>query len=234
MKKYLYALLILIFLSCSISVVTYASDTGYSEGEVYQGSDGYYYKVIDGKSYKVENGSGSTDKGSLSNVLNNQSNVKVDSNVMENANSQISSLAGTILSVIIYIIFAGLGFTTACDLAYIALPPIRPFLYNPSTDTATNNAGVFHKVVAGQNAAFDANMANQRANQANMYSQQAQNAYASGDMNRARSLQNQANIAASSANRYANYSNQWANKQAQNDREFANNVQQASNRGGNN
>lgn len=68
-----------------------------------------------------------------------------DKEVMETTGNTITSKAGVVISVIIYIFFALIGFTTACDLLYIAVPPIRPLLYskgnNNSQSQGFNNQG---------------------------------------------------------------------------------------------
>ena len=59
-------------------------------------------------------------------------NSTVDTETMEKASTFTSRVFGTLTSCIVYAIFALSAFTTACDLLYIAVPPIRGFMYNPS------------------------------------------------------------------------------------------------------
>lgn len=59
-------------------------------------------------------------------------NSTVDIETMDKANSFTNRVFGTLTSCIVYAIFALSAFTTACDLLYITLPPIRSFMYNPS------------------------------------------------------------------------------------------------------
>jgi hypothetical protein len=55
---------------------------------------------------------------------------KPDSDSMASASSWVSNYLGTLLSVIIWLIFAFTFLTSAIDLAYIALPMIRPMLWD--------------------------------------------------------------------------------------------------------
>jgi len=59
-------------------------------------------------------------------------NSTVDTETMDKASTLTNRLFGTLTSCIVYAIFALSAFTTACDLLYIAVPPIRTFMYNPS------------------------------------------------------------------------------------------------------
>lgn len=77
---------------------------------------------------------------------------KPDSDTMNTANSWIGSHLGVLLSVIIYLIFALTFFTTACDLAYIAVPPLRPFLYSGGSDSQTgHHSSIYHSTADGEN-----------------------------------------------------------------------------------
>lgn len=102
---------------------------------------------------------------SIADVMDDWGNRnKPDSETMNTANGWISSHFGVLLSVIIYIIFALTFFTTACDLAYIAVPPLRPFLYSGGSDSQTgSNSSVFHGTTDGQVAN---NMQQRQANEA--------------------------------------------------------------------
>lgn len=64
-----------------------------------------------------------------------------DKEVMETTGNTITSKAGVVISVIIYIFFALIGFTTACDLLYIAVPPIRPLLYSKGNNNNSQSQG---------------------------------------------------------------------------------------------
>ena len=69
------------------------------------------------------------DNGSLQDTMRNWGNTnKPDDKIMKTTGGWITKTAGTIISVIIWIIFALMAFTTACDLMYIALPATRTFL----------------------------------------------------------------------------------------------------------
>lgn len=127
-KKYIIFTLLLFMFCSTVPIVTYATDTStHQEGEVYQGEDGFYYKIIDGKPYKVEGGSGS--QGSISDEFKNYSSTTTpDGETMQKVNTKVSSVTGTAISVIMYLIFAFTGFTTACDLLYISMPPLRSVL----------------------------------------------------------------------------------------------------------
>ena len=127
-KKYIIFTLLLFMFCSTVPIVTYATDTStHQEGEVYQGEDGFYYKIIDGKSYKVEGGSGS--QGSITDVFKDYSSTTTpNGETMQKVNTKVSSVTGTAISVIMYLIFAFTGFTTACDLLYISMPPLRSVL----------------------------------------------------------------------------------------------------------
>jgi hypothetical protein len=97
----------------------------------YVEEDGKTYQIIDGQKYLVDHGSG--DDQSISDAFSNYTDTtKPDSEQMTKYRGSITSTVGVVLSVIIYLIFALTVFTTACDLLYIAIPPIRPYLYNPT------------------------------------------------------------------------------------------------------
>ena len=57
---------------------------------------------------------------------------KPDQKKMDKYVPAITRVAGTITSFIIYIIFAFLGFSTACDLVYMAVPFLRSYMYQGS------------------------------------------------------------------------------------------------------
>lgn len=127
MKKCILVQMLLLLLMFSCSVPIFATDTSHQEGEIYQGDDGKYYEIINGKSMEIDNGSGSD--GSIADVFKGYSKTtKPDSEVMADVRKNITSPIGTLISVIMYLIFAFTGFTTVTDLAYIAIPPIRSIL----------------------------------------------------------------------------------------------------------
>lgn len=74
-----------------------------------------------------------SEPSSITDVMRGYSDTTkpVESDV-EKVTGGIVPKLGTLTSVIMYAIFAMTFFTTACDLAYIALPPLRPFLYSPT------------------------------------------------------------------------------------------------------
>ena len=79
---------------------------------------------------------GSADDQSLSDMMTTvpeEYNENIDANVMQGSMSAIDSTVGLAISVLLYLIFAGLGFTTACDLLYIAVPGLRPSMYSGSS-----------------------------------------------------------------------------------------------------
>lgn len=127
MKKCILVQMLLLLLMLSCSAPIFATDASHQEGEVYQGDDGKYYEIINGKSMEIDNGSGSD--GSIADVFKGYSKTtKPDSEVMADVRKNITSPLGTLISVIMYLIFAFTAFTTVTDLAYIAIPPIRSIL----------------------------------------------------------------------------------------------------------
>lgn len=130
---------------------------------------------------------------------------KPDEDTMNEYVPIITAKAGTVISVIAYLILAGLSFTTACDLLYIAFPPIRPYLYDGAGHTSGVGSANAHLV--GRNETWTG-MANNNMNKANMYNNQAQ-AYAQraqqqammGDTSGARHSANMARLNQDSANR---------------------------------
>ena len=70
---------------------------------------------------------------------------KPDEDTMNEYVPIITAKAGTVISVIAYLILAGLSFTTACDLLYIAFPPSRPYLYDGAGHTQDAMARAQHR-----------------------------------------------------------------------------------------
>lgn len=130
MRKFL-AVCGLILMFCTIvNVPVYALSSSQAEDEVFLDEDGKYYKIIDGRKYEVDNGS----SGEMSDLFKNYTETnKPDSEKMAEYVPQIQSTTGTVVSVIIYLIFALTASTTACDLLYIGIPGLRPTLC-PSED----------------------------------------------------------------------------------------------------
>lgn len=143
-KKYIIFTLLLLMFCSTVPIVTYATNTStHQEGDVYQGEDGFYYKIIDGKPYKVDDGSGS--KGSITDSFKNYSDtITPDGETMQKVNTKVSSITGTAISVIMYLIFAFTGFTTACDLLYISMPPLRSVLYPVNGGYSSNTMGAMN------------------------------------------------------------------------------------------
>lgn len=105
------------------------------------------------------------------------SNNKPDEDSMNEATGFINSTLGVALSVIIYIIFAMIAFTTACDIAYIAIPPLRPMLYTPDDNTGVNmnNMGGMSTQQMNYNSQIpQQNMSNRQMNYNNQMTQQNQ------------------------------------------------------------
>lgn len=57
---------------------------------------------------------------------------KPDPKKMNKYVPSITKVAGTMTSFIIYVIFAFLGFSTVCDLVYMAVPFLRTYMYQES------------------------------------------------------------------------------------------------------
>lgn len=140
------------------------------KGDTYTYQNDKLYKLIDGTLYEVDNGGSQ----SIIDVMKQKPGFeKPDTEIMGQANSFISKTVGVVLSVIIYVFFALTAFTTACDLAYIGVPPIRGMLYDAGSGNANIHTSVMHGIAQNQAG---------RAQQAAMQ----------GDMMRANYLQNSA------------------------------------------
>jgi hypothetical protein len=208
-RKISLLLILITLITCFSFIIVNASST-HSEGEVYE-ENGKTYKIVNGTPYEVDSGSGSDQ--SITDQFNNYSSTTTpDSDTMTQVGGKITNTAGTIISVIIYLIFALTAFTTACDLLYIAIPPIRPYLYDGGSEAryGSSNANLL-----GRNGSWtqmanhhDMAVANQRQGQANAYAQRAQMQAAMGDAAGARHSMNMANLNQQGANRRA----RWANE----------------------
>lgn len=101
---------------------TYIDESGniytYQNDKVYQLIDGQLYEVVTGNSQSI-----------IDVFKHKPGSDKPDSEVMGRTNDFISKTIGVALSVIIYVFFAMTAFTTACDLAYIGVPAVRPLMY---------------------------------------------------------------------------------------------------------
>ena len=89
----------------------------------------------------------------------------VDEEVMDEYVPKITSKFGTVISVVIYLIFIFTGLTTIIDLLWIALPPVRPYLYSP--DTNSNNQGFNNTTNQGFNNSNSQGFNNQGFNNPN-------------------------------------------------------------------
>ena len=159
---------------------------------------------------------------SITDVMNGWSdNNTPDSEAMNTGGAKITKTAGIVISVIIYVFFAMTAFTTACDLLYITVPPLRPLLYsNPSGRDNINNVNVYRKTAAGQSAAQWQSMANNSAAMAQQHMNNAQVLASQGDFRGAQHQMNMANFEQESANRRQRYANENATEQAINDANF--------------
>lgn len=84
--------------------------------------------------YPIDNGSGSDQN--ITDVMTDWGDRnKPDGETMEYVSSYSQSTIGVVVSVIVWIFFALIAFTTACDLAYIVLPFTRTFLDNTSSNS---------------------------------------------------------------------------------------------------
>lgn len=85
---------------------------------------------------KVYHGSGDNQSlfDAVDEAVDNQ-NQNIDDEAMKSGISAIDGTIGVLISFIIYLIFAFLGFTTATDLLYIGFPGIRPTLYSSSSQS---------------------------------------------------------------------------------------------------
>jgi hypothetical protein len=206
-RKISLLLILITLITCFSFIIVNASST-HSEGEVYE-ENGKTYKIVNGTPYEVDSGSGSDQ--SITDQFNNYSSTTTpDSDTMTQVGGKITNTAGTIISVIIYLIFALTAFTTACDLLYIAIPPIRPYLYDGGSQAkyGSANANLIGRNEAWtQMANHDMAVANQRQGEANAYAQRAQMQAAMGDVNGARHSMNMANISQDGANRRVRMAN---------------------------
>ena len=79
---------------------------------------------------------------SLSDIMREvpkEQNENIDTNVMDSAQDKIGNTIGVLTSVVIYLIFAGIAFTTSCDLMYIAVPMSRQYLNTKSQNQQSNS-----------------------------------------------------------------------------------------------
>lgn len=116
------------------------------DGGIYTLQDGVTYKMVNGQLEYVSGPSQATvDDGlqSITDVMQQRPGADTpDANAMWKAQSLIGRTIGVALSVIMYIFFAMTFFTTACDLAYIGVPPIRALLYEPSNGGQVTDTNV--------------------------------------------------------------------------------------------
>ena len=104
--KFKYYLLLLLFFLISAPVIVSATN-----------EDGY----------TVDHGSG--DDQSITGIMGGWSERnKPEPEKMEKSVSWIHNTLGVVTSVIIYVLLAALFFTTACDLLWLGVPVIRPYL----------------------------------------------------------------------------------------------------------
>lgn len=233
LRKYLTIAIMLVTLVLG-RVVVYASEPTRQEGEIYQDDDGKYYQIINGRPFEIDNGSASD--GSITDAFKDYSKTTTpDAEVMNDVNARVVSPIGTVISFIIYLIFAFTAFTTVVDLAWIALPPIRPFLYNPQEVNV--NANVTRDTGWGTLANQSMAQANQRqalANQHQMNAMQlAQNSNIRGarmEMDSARHNSNMANMHMNDASRRMRLQNESDVYDAQrNQRNINNAIDRANN-----
>lgn len=162
----------------------------------------------------------------------------VDSRVMTEATSGLQNTAGRLMSAIIYLLFAMVGFNTAVDMLYISVPFLRPYLYDGNV--GKDKVGMANANLIGRNEywtqAANNNMAraNMHANNAQAYQNIAQQRAMNGDMNGARRAVNIANNEANLANSNVRHANENMNMQAWSDNWRAksnqNTLQRAQNR----
>ena len=62
----------------------------------------------------------------------------VDNTKIANYSGGFVELVGTATSFVIMVLFAAVGFTTAADLLYIAVPPLRGLLYQNASGSSTS------------------------------------------------------------------------------------------------
>ena len=127
MKKIL--LIFLFLLSINLYCTdSYAASLFNSNSDIYNGSD-------------EEQSTDEQDLQDISDVMRavpEENNANIDADSMAAGKRNVNYFAGTIISIIVYIIFAMLGFTTACDLVYLSIPSMRPIL-NRSSGTQQPN-----------------------------------------------------------------------------------------------
>ena len=221
MKKVTLSLILILVLTFSISGVVFAMDITSIT------ADDFYVE-------QPEVNHGSADGGTLSDAFREtkkQNNENMDTKVMDEASDKIYSLTGTITSAIIYLIFAFTAFTTACDLLYIGVPFLRPYLYDGGMGkdlTGQANANLIGRNMGWTaNAMNNVNNANRHGANAQMYQQQAQQRAMMGDMAGARRSMHMANNEGHMANRQMQWANYNMNEQAKSDAWRAEHNQQA-------
>lgn len=70
-------------------------------------------------------------ESSITDVMRNMDEVNnPDKDLFNKGADKVQSTVGTAISVVVYIFFALLVFTTSCDLLYIVIPFSRKHLYN--------------------------------------------------------------------------------------------------------
>lgn len=145
----------------------------------------------------------------------------VNESVMEEANTVLQNTVGKLMSVVIYLIFAMVGFNTAVDLLYISVPFTRPFLYSGSV--AGNKVGSANASLIGRNEAWtqmaNNNMAraNMHLNNAQAYQNLAQQRAMTGDVDGANRAMRYANNESGLANQQVRHANENMNMQAWSD-----------------
>lgn len=103
----------------------------------------------------IENGNidSGQDTGEITDIMGNWSSMNnPDEETMQEGTKVINSTVGYVLTVIIMVFFAGLTLTTATDLLWIGVPPLRPILYD-SVGATTNvnlSTSVMHGIAQNQ------------------------------------------------------------------------------------
>lgn len=99
----------------------------------------------------LSGGNVSGEDQSVADFFRNQRGVTgTQLNEASNAISPITNAIGWVSGVIIALIAVGIFLVTAIDLLYIAIPPIRPFLYTAGTDgTGASTAGRYPSMYGG-------------------------------------------------------------------------------------
>lgn len=139
-RKYFVLVFCMVFLV--FSGVVYAS-----ESEPYQKDDGRWYKMVDGVEYQVVTGNeGGSLKDAISGAKSSGHLNEEDGKTVSQIGGHMSSALGNVTSFLIYVIFAFCFVTSATDILFISVPPLRPTLWKQTQSAGGMNNMQNHQV----------------------------------------------------------------------------------------